>query len=74
MEKRSIMAMIVVAMFAVMFLVVASHSQDDVTRVEDSAFNEHMRPPVPFEHDTHNESAEIEDCNCLLQSSCLHLC
>ena len=63
MEKRSIMAMIVVAMFAVMFLVVASHSQDDVTSVEDSAFNEHMRPPVPFEHDTHNETAEIEDCN-----------
>ena len=66
MEKRSIMAMIVVAMFAVVFFVVTSYSQDDVTTVEDSAFNEHMRPPVPFAHDEHNETAEIEDFHALV--------
>jgi len=63
MEKRSILAMIVLAMFAVIFFVVTSYSQDDVTTVEDSAFNEHMRPSVLFAHDEHNEQAEIEDCN-----------
>ena len=68
MEKRSLMAMIVVAVFGVMFFVVTSHSQDDVTTVDDSAFTEHMRPPVPFAHDEHNEAAEIDDC-----SVCHHL-
>jgi hypothetical protein len=63
MEKRSVMAIIVVVMFAVIFFVVTSYSQDDITHVEDSAFEGHMRRPVPFAHDEHNEAAEIEDCN-----------
>jgi hypothetical protein len=64
MDKRSVMAMIVVAFLAFVFLIVTSYSQDDVTRVEDSAFKEkRMRPAVPFPHDEHNEQAEIEDCN-----------
>ena len=63
MEKRSVMAMIVVVLFSFVFLIVTSYSQDDVTRVEDSVFKERMRPAVPFPHDEHNEQAEIEDCN-----------
>jgi hypothetical protein len=63
MEKRSVMAIILVAMLACMILVVTTYSQDDVTHVEDSIFRKRMRPPVPFSHDEHNEQAEIEDCN-----------
>jgi hypothetical protein len=63
MEKRSVVAMIVIAMCAVMFWVVTSFSQEDVTNVADSVFEEPMRPAVPFSHDEHNEKAEIEDCD-----------
>ena len=60
---RKTLGYIVSAIFlAAVFVGVNAYSQDDVTHVEDSAFVEHMRPPVPFMHDEHNETAEIEDC------------
>jgi hypothetical protein len=37
-------------------------AQEDVEFVEDSAFENPMRPPVPFRHDAHNEGAGIEEC------------
>ena len=48
---------------AILVFGIAAFSQEDVETVEDSAFTEHMRPPVPFKHEEHNEKAEIEDCN-----------
>ena len=63
MKKRNLMALILIAVFALIFLVVTSHSQEDVTTVNDSAFEKHMRPAVRFAHDEHNEKAEIEECN-----------
>ncbi|MBW1695323.1 MAG: cytochrome c3 family protein [Deltaproteobacteria bacterium] len=63
MEKRRVMTLAVVVVFAMIFLAVTSRSQEDVTHVQDSAFGQRMRPPVPFAHDEHNEQAEIEDCN-----------
>ena len=59
MDKRSVMAVVVLVIFALTFVVVVSYSQDDVTSVEDSAFNSRMRPQVLFPHDEHNEQAEI---------------
>ena len=48
---------------ALLIFGITAFSQDDVTHVEDSAFTERMRPPVPFNHDEHNETAEIEECS-----------
>ncbi len=39
-----------------------AHAQEDIEFVEDSGFATRMRPPVPFNHDEHNEMAGIEDC------------
>ena len=63
MKKRNLMAILLIAVFALIVLVVASYSQEDVTTVNDSAFERHMRPAVLFSHDAHNEQAEIEECN-----------
>ena len=63
MKKRNLMAILLIAVFALIVLVVSSYSQEDVTTVNDSAFDKHMRPAVPFSHDSHNETAEIEECN-----------
>ncbi len=38
-------------------------SQEYVEYVSDSAFTGHLRAPVPFLHDDHNERAEVEECN-----------
>jgi hypothetical protein len=63
MKKRNLMAILLIAVFALIVFVVSSYSQEDVTTVNDSAFEKHMRPAVPFSHDEHNEKAEIEECN-----------
>jgi hypothetical protein len=40
-------------------------TQDHITRVRDSAFAERdrRRPAVPFQHDSHNAAAGIDDCS-----------
>ncbi len=63
MIKRRVMVYIVITLFVSILAVISGFSQDDVTTVEDSAFEEKMRPTVPFMHDEHNETAEIEECN-----------
>ena len=63
MKKRTVMVYIVITIFVFSFAVISGFSQEDVTTVDDSAFEEKMRPSVPFLHDEHNETAEIEDCN-----------
>jgi hypothetical protein len=50
-------------MIASVFFALVVFAQEDVTVVEDSAFQDKTRPPVPFLHDTHNEAAEIDECN-----------
>ena len=47
---------------AVLVFGITAFSQEDMEFVDDSAFTTHMRPPVPFKHDEHNETAEIDDC------------
>ena len=63
MGKIRMMVYIVLILIGSIFVVISGLSQDDVKTVEDSAFEEKMRPPVPFLHDEHNEKAEIEECN-----------
>lgn len=35
---------------------------DDIVRMDTSAFDQLRRPAAVFDHDSHNETAEIEDC------------
>jgi hypothetical protein len=63
MGKRRVTFYIVITLFVSILAVMSGFSQDDVTTVEDSAFEEKMRPSVPFMHDEHNETAEIEECD-----------
>ena len=47
---------------------ISTHSQEDITVVEDSAFEHRERPLAIFFHDNHNEKAAIENC-----AACHHL-
>jgi len=64
MEMRTRMMYMTVTVIVFLTAVVSVYSQEDVTTVEDSAFTEKMRPPVPFLHDKHNENALIHDDDC----------
>ncbi|CCH48182.1 acidic tetraheme cytochrome c3 TmcA [Pseudodesulfovibrio piezophilus] len=54
------MAIIVVLVF--IYLIPTAFSQDDMTQVPVTAFTVLERPQVAFNHDMHNEKAEIDDC------------
>ena len=43
-------------------------SQEDMTVVDNAAFDNPQRPPSVFVHDEHNEAAGIDDC-----ASCHHV-
>jgi len=45
------------------FLTLPALSQEDLMVVKDDGFPKRQRPPAVFEHDNHNETAEIEECN-----------
>ncbi len=45
-----------------------SFSQEEMRVVDNSIFNRPVRAPSLFEHDVHNETADIEDC-----AECHHL-
>jgi Class III cytochrome C family len=63
MKKRTLIIYTVIILMGCIFAVMSGYSQEDVITVADSAFEKKMRPAVPFLHDTHNETAEIDDCN-----------
>ena len=63
MKKRILTIALIFTVLASIIAVFSASSQEDVKFVKDSAFTAHMRPPVPFIHDTHNETAQIEDCS-----------
>ena len=50
------------------FMLASAYSQEDMTVVDNSVFDNPQRVPSFFEHDRHNESAGIEDC-----SECHHV-
>jgi predicted CXXCH cytochrome family protein len=54
---------IVTAVVAFVFAFVPVYSQEDIMTLEDSAFHDSQRPAAVFEHDQHNEKAEIDECN-----------
>ena len=69
MKIRTITASIAILGVGLLLAVVSGHSQEDITMVNDSAFGMRMRAPVKFEHDAHNEIAQIEECEICHHSS-----
>jgi len=62
MRKRVQIGILSLVAASVLFIVFSGYSQDEMTTVNDTAFEEMMRPAVPFAHDEHNEAAGIEEC------------
>jgi hypothetical protein len=59
---KSIALIALCIVFGMAFILPAAWSQDEMTVVDNSDFINPQRPPSMFEHDLHNENAEIDDC------------
>ena len=68
MKSGTFSGMILLTVFFAVIATTTGYAQEDVTTVSDSAFKTKMRPSVRFEHEQHNETAEIEEC-----SACHHV-
>lgn len=44
------------------FVFVSSYAQEEMTVIDNSVFDNPVRPPATFQHDDHNTRADIEDC------------
>lgn len=62
MNRKTVGMTLLIAAFFLFVAVMSGFSQDDVTKVRDSAFGIRDRKPVAFVHDAHNEKAGIGDC------------
>lgn len=65
--KRGMTALLVIILVLIVMLA-AGFSQDEMTQVDNDIFENPQRPPTLFNHEDHNETAEIEDC-----TQCHHL-
>ena len=65
--RKHFPAILVLVLFSVL-LIAAAQSQEDMEFVDNAIFENPQRTPAVFNHDSHNETAEIEDC-----SGCHHL-
>jgi hypothetical protein len=62
-------ALVSVVMAAAVFLVlVTAYSQEDMTHVDNGVYDDPQRTPSVFNHEAHNEAAQIDDC-----SECHHV-
>ncbi len=59
---------VLVMVLASVFILGSAYSQEDMMTVDNSAFDNPQRAPSVFQHDTHNETAGIEEC-----SECHHI-
>ena len=59
--KRMIFLLMVSLMVGI--LLIPAYSQEDMEVVDDEGFSKKQRPPAIFQHDAHNETAQIEECN-----------
>lgn len=60
--KKNILS-IIIAMVASVIIFVSAYSQEDMTLVDNSVFDNPQRVPSLFKHDEHNDVAGIEVCN-----------
>ena len=54
---------IVVSVCMGLLLLASASAQDEMTQVDNRSFRNPQRPASVFQHDAHNEAAEIEECN-----------
>lgn len=62
MQKKHLITLLASMALAIAFLAPTAFSQEDMTQVPVDAFGKLERPQVAFEHDAHNERAELDDC------------
>lgn len=55
--------LIFVFILTIFFILTVAYSQEDLVVLDNSIFENPSRPPVAFDHDSHNERAEIDACN-----------
>lgn len=55
-------SMLTIIAMVIIYMAPAAFSQDDMTMIPVDAFPKLERSQVPFEHDAHNEKAELDDC------------
>jgi hypothetical protein len=60
--KKTGLYLLAILMVAIA-LIVTAYSQEDMEFVDNSVFLNPQRAPSVFNHEQHNETAEIEDCN-----------
>ncbi|MGB5157380.1 cytochrome c3 family protein [Desulfobacterium sp. N47] len=65
--RKKIWALCSVIVSSIIILFATAYSQEDIRYVQDPAFTKRMRPEAVFNHDEHNENANIDDC-----STCHH--
>ena len=54
---------LVIASLLIGVLMISAFAQEDMTVVDDPGFYVMQRPLPVFQHDAHNEKADIEECN-----------
>ena len=64
--KQLKLILMTLALFGI--LLIPAFSQEDMEVVDNEGFTKKQRPPAVFQHDEHNEKAEIDDC-----SECHHI-
>jgi hypothetical protein len=60
--QKSVVFIIAAAFFSLLILV-SAHSQEDMRHVDNSIFSNPQRESAVFNHEEHNETAGIEECN-----------
>ncbi len=60
---RLIIFLICVLLTPPAFILPSVYAQEDMILIDNTVFQKSVRPQVEFPHDTHNDKAEIEDCN-----------
>lgn len=65
--QKSALAVAVLILVSVLALTLG-YSQEEMSVVENDDYEDPQRPAARFQHDAHNESAAIEECN-----ACHHL-
>jgi predicted CXXCH cytochrome family protein len=60
-DKNKLFLLTIVLFSAI--AVISAYSQEEMTIIDNSVFDNPRRTPSVFRHDEHNKAAEIEECN-----------